>query len=461
MLPLPHQQITPSRTATANKAENRSKKMNREIKKIFNRMLKTEVKTCRGSELAEDALAIFAALGIDADEIKITEIPLHWSNQIVICFNFRDESFELFADIKTGHFDISRSNENGTEGEPVAIEYFKTAETVTKYDILNNPKFAGYAEALHHIAGIDWQKPVDALIYSGAFTALKLRKAATAAGIDEGATLVCISWAKKWRNNKRWFAINQSNAPILDLHTETAYSFRVVNDYYTASAWNEYRKAGATERHGELQTLIIAQNPAYRAEVSNIRTKTISTDSKPIERLRNVSVIGGRCNNIEYVSQFDAIDEQGKRCHNDRFGRTIFSAAVTPETLEDVIDKSGYYIRGQRMELKRRAKDLKKERDRAKAEAYNATAEIEKLKAEIAYITGLTRRAYAEAVTVEEWEAVGDINDRWNGLPNIMRSVDRFTDRAKKGEFASVASLKECYNDLMNKIGAYAAKFGF
>lgn len=325
-----------------------------------------------------------------------------------------------------------------------------------KYTILRNSTFKGCAAALHHIAGVDWEKPVYVLEYKGTFTPLKLRKTAAAAGVDPSALLVCISQWDAYPENKKWFAITADNKPVLSLRPESASweTCRPIDDYFNNRSFNEYRTGKWRPGDSDITTVIIAQDPQHAAPISSERTITIPRDSEPAERLHNVRVIGGRYNNISYVSQFDAVDDTGRRYHWESHGRCFCSSEIKPTELTDIIDKSGYYVHGRRESLKRQAARVKAENARAAAAAVDIAPYIADVKTALYAAIQATRDAYAKAGTLAEFEKLGEINDRWHGLTDLWKSCERFTNTAP-GEYSSPEKITARAAGLMEKLRAY------
>lgn len=326
------------------------------------------------------------------------------------------------------------------------------------YNILRDSEFTGCAAALHHIAGIDWTQPVNVVEYHGTFTALKLRKAATAAGVEPSAVLVCITWPDKWPDIKRWFTIYGDSAPVLSLRPDTASydTARVIRDYFSKSQWDEYRR-GKNGTGENITTIIIAQSPRLAALVSSERTKEIPRDAQPGERLHNVRAIGGRYKDISYISQFDAVDDTGRRYHWASHGRCFCSSEIKPTELTDIIDKSGYYVHGRRESLKRQAARVKAEKARAAAAAVDLAPYFADVARALDDAIKATRAAYNNAATLAEFNALGEINNRWGGLVDLWKSCDRFTASAPS-DYSSPEKIAERAAGLLEKLRAYTEK---
>ena len=328
------------------------------------------------------------------------------------------------------------------------------------YNILRDSEYAGCAAAIHHIAGVDWTQPVNVVEYHGTFTALKLRKAATAAGVEPSAVLVCITWPDKYPDAKKWFVIYGDNAPAFSLRPDTASwgTTRVIGDYFNKTRWDEYRR-GKDSIGENITTVIIAQSPRLAAMVSSERTIQIHRDAQPGERLHNIRTIGGLYGNISYISQFDATDDRGKNYHWCDHGQFVYVNEIKPSTIDDIIDKSGYYVRGRREHLKQEAARIKSEKARAAAAAVDLAPYFADVTRALDDAIKATRDAYNNAATLAEFDAIGEINNRWRGLSSLWKLCDRFTASAPS-DYNSPEHITERAADLIEKLRVYTEKLG-
>lgn len=325
---------------------------------------------------------------------------------------------------------------------------------ISKKNILHDPEFKGYAAAIHHIIGADWNAPVECVEYHGAFTPLKLRKAARAAGIQDSANLVCITWPDNYRGTKRWFLISgNDNKPILSIHPDTAdwNVISTISDYYNTATFNYYRKCD------DNTTLIISQDPKYQKKPANTRTRNISIDALNVERLNITQVIGGCANNKTYVSQFDAIGKSGRKYHWKRFGSIIYSNEIENNTISDIVDKSGYYVFGRRNDLKRRARMLKAQREKAAAADTDLSQYVTDINKAVESAIKSTKSAYEKANSADEFAALADINSRWSGIAQLIKSAEKFAKTPAKS-YSSPARIESTANRILQEINSYIGK---
>lgn len=325
---------------------------------------------------------------------------------------------------------------------------------ITKKNILNDREFKGYAAAIHHVIGADWNAPVECVEYHGAFTPLKLRKAARAAGIADNADLVCITWPDKYADNKRWFLINgNDNKPILSISPITA-DWNVIStipNYFNSSTFNYYRKCG------DNTTLIIAQDMKYQKKPTNTAARKISVDALNVERLNITQVISGRANGKSYVSQFDAIGKSGQKYYWRRFGQIIYSSEIENNTISDIVDKSGYYVYGRRNELKRRAKMLKAQREKAAAADTDLSQYVADINKAVESAIKSTKSAYEKANSADEFAALADVNSRWNGLASLIKSAEKFAETPAES-YSSPARIESTANRILQEVNGYINK---
>lgn len=325
---------------------------------------------------------------------------------------------------------------------------------ITKRNILNDREFNGYASAIHHIIGADWNAPIECIEYQGAFTPLKLRKAARAAGIQDSSDLVCITWPDKYADNKRWFLISgNDNKPVFSIHPDTAdwNVIRTISDYFNSSTFNDYRK------RDDNTTLIIAQNPEYQKKPANARTRNICVDALSVERLNITQVINGRANGKTYVSRFDAIGKSGKTYSWQRFGRVIYSNEIENNTILDIVDRSGYYVFGRRNDLKRRAKMLRAQREKAAAADTDISQYIAEINKAVESAIISTKSAYAKANTADDFTALARVNSQWNGISQLIKTAEKFAE-APAESYSSPAQIESTANNILHKIDNYIVK---
>lgn len=325
---------------------------------------------------------------------------------------------------------------------------------ITKKNILNDREFKGYASAIHHVIGADWNAPIECVEYHGAFTPLKLRKAARAVGISDNADLVCITWPDKYAENKRWFLISgNDNKPILSIHPDTANwdVISTIRDYFNSSTFNYYRKCD------DNTTLIIAQDPKYQKKPANTVTRKISVDTLNAERLNITQVIGGRANGKSYVSQFDAIGKSGKKYYWRRFGNVIYSNEIENTTISDIVDKSGYYVYGRRADLKRRAKMLKAQREKAKAADSDISGYVVEINEAVKNAIEITKSAYAKAETAAQFSVLANVNSPWRGIAQLIQAAEKFAETPAES-YSSPARIENAANRIIKEISEYINK---
>lgn len=75
---------------------------------------------CRSLNKTNEALKLFELVGIDANKIKIVEIPCDWDNNVCIIFKFENEYYELYVGEGCNHdgfyFEFAKDDENRIYG---------------------------------------------------------------------------------------------------------------------------------------------------------------------------------------------------------------------------------------------------------------------------------------------------------------------------------------------------------
>lgn len=135
-------------------------------------------------------------------------------------------------------------------------------------------------------------------------------------------------------------------------------------------------------------------------------------------------------------------------------GNHIHYATARPkdnETVTDVLDKSGYYVRAYREALKKRANERRAEIKRAEVQRTDFSSKITTLREVIKARRELLANELHNATTAKDLEAVRDSLSFWGGLLDIVRDFEEFEQNAKDKSFASVEASEALYNRILKK----------
>ena len=120
--------------------------------------------------------------------------------------------------------------------------------------------------------------------------------------------------------------------------------------------------------------------------------------------------------------------------------------------LENVIDKSGYFVDIKRHELKHRARLLRAEREKAAYTAINNAAKLEELKKEIETLKDKVVNQVTKAATGDEMQKCYEYFKLWGGLPDIMKAHERIVKKDQNKEYPTIADFENAYKNLKDAI---------
>lgn len=119
---------------------------------------------------------------------------------------------------------------------------------------------------------------------------------------------------------------------------------------------------------------------------------------------------------------------------------------------DDILDKSGYIVEYFRDELKRKARALKVERDKAAFKATDNTAKVEELKIRITAKKLELIELLKVADTPDAVKQISKALESWgNGLSSIMESYDRMIKGVNEKSYPSIEDFNRHY-DRINKM---------
>lgn len=119
------------------------------------------------------------------------------------------------------------------------------------------------------------------------------------------------------------------------------------------------------------------------------------------------------------------------------------------DTKKDLLDKSGYIVEHFRDDLKRRAKALKAEREKAVVDSIDFSKQIEELNIRITAKKLELIEQLKNANTSDDIRKISEaLKTYGNGLSNIMESFERMKTRVNSKDYLSIESFNRHYNDL-------------
>lgn len=310
--------------------------------------------------------------------------------------------------------------------------------------------------AVHDNFGIDYNKPFFGASINGRFTVNQILKQIRAAEIDpaEAVNIILIRDTSRIGWRKGWYAVTISAAGRVDIEHRDKYYSSDTTRTKAGFDWF-FRKADFEDlrKDEDAAAVIISQR---REDTHKPEPKTLDR-AGAVERYKLIEIQyaleshGGR----RYVHEItiQRRTDAGTRENIPSHGQIIYSNSFRPGDVAEVIDKSGYLTRERREELKRRARALKAEREKA---AYIQTDDAEKVK-ELETLFEAKKAEVARALqTARTWDemkaAAAMIEDYKTGLKWAAYDLDRYKQNTAGKKYKSIEAATAAYNAIRAKL---------
>lgn len=277
---------------------------------------------------------------------------------------------------------------------------------------------------LHNEFGFDFTKQIFARIIEGKFTQNSISKEFD---IDFSKNMVVVvSLADNWR---RFYVCRLTGTSVI-LSPGNAFS-SCLSSFYTKSDFEEYRKKA-------VKTLIIAQENANLTETRKRYRDTYKND--PTDLLQRFYYWD------EKQKDYGIIMRDKKRLWDNKImGRSVYGYNY----FCPVLDKSGYILNIKQDDLKRKAKTLKAEKDKAR---YNEMTNINDMILKCENAIRVKRDVIADlmkiAETPEEISTIIDKLSKWSGLGSCIDDISRIKRKVKEGGFASPENFNKAISEI-------------
>lgn len=293
--------------------------------------------------------------------------------------------------------------------------------------------------ALHVVFGCDFEKPFGAFYIGGNFTINKVYKMASGAGFSDNdciALLMTDDNNKLYHNTLKLVSIEHGKA-VIDWERRNVYSIAAHPDYFFSKGSFEEMRKNAT-----CHCFVICQKREY-----------MSGYKKPVADLSGRLFMGNnavvRCADRVgapwYIGRVTVSDAFGRKTELSGFGRD----GVKTQNINNIIDKSGYFVAAKRMELKRRANALRADRKKAAYCAIDYSEKISELKELAAARKDEIVNALISATSYSDLQNVAEMLGRWSGgLVGVVRSLEYFENRSNKKQYSSIADAEAAYNNI-------------
>ena len=287
----------------------------------------------------------------------------------------------------------------------------------------------GTLRTIHNIFQIDYNKPHKIIKMQAPSTKPAIRKAAAEAGYADAQAIILIH-----RTGGRWyFESDKKSFYLFTLDSDGTFENpkrggcggfydavvgNSVDDCSTKGQFDEYRREPC-------EIFVILQKDPDKAKKSEYSKPNATTRYKLIDTEKSYGDVKA------WVMQDR---NSGEKARISRF-YWYKGGKTESEKLEDVIDKSGYFVRDRRQSLKKRAAELRAEREKNSYSAQDTAADV----AEIENAATETRLYIADALrnadTITAGKIIEAIHSQWGSryaFPNAAKRAQEARSHAYK-----------------------------
>ena len=299
---------------------------------------------------------------------------------------------------------------------------------------------------LHDLFGYDFCKPHDILHLSGKFTVNQVCRLAASAGYGLKTEIALLT-----RDTERtgFFDGDLRVVKIIGDSFKIEFSRRIlfygrINDpfghFYRKRDFDDLRKRNTADTWIILQA---REHLRFPAEPKLDLSERFKIGKADMSSYKGESYV----NRVELFRMAGKGEKQIYETH----GNYLWAGMWKPESVYDIFDKSGWYLRGKREDLKRRANILRKEREKA---AYLNTDNADKVKELQALIDRRKAEIVAQlaaAATSKEIDAVRDALG-FRGLYGIVSDFETFKEKTEGRKYSSIEDSDRAYNAIKSKM---------
>lgn len=300
---------------------------------------------------------------------------------------------------------------------------------------------------LHDVLGFDFCAPFGAYMVKGRFTIKQVEKLIGADDYNYGNSVIAICTRDKSKPWEKRFHLVTFTHSAISICARTPYRADGwgLDTFYRKSDFESVRKSDSAE------TVIFAQLDKH---IKKPCQRAFSLDTSERYKLLDYDYCHVVERNKKYINRLhlQEMGTNGKKIDYDIIGRVFCSGANYAENIDQVIDKSGYFVQLRRADLKRRAAALRADREKAKFAISDNTAKIEELqkliderKQEI--ILNLTL-----ATTADEFKAVGDSIGLYKGFADTVRAFEHLKEKDASKSYRSISEFEQAYTKIRNAL---------
>ena len=299
---------------------------------------------------------------------------------------------------------------------------------------------------LHDLFGYDFCKPHEILYLSGRFTVHQVNKLAAASGYGLKSEIVLLAHDKAragcWDGDLRVAKIVGDGFKI-EFSRKIPY-YQGLRDpfgaFYRKANFESLRKKDTVEAWIILQSREHLRAPAESKLDLSERFKIGKADMSCYKGESHV-------NRVELFR----LAGKGERQVYEVHGNYLWTGMWMPESVYDIFDKSGWYLRGKREDLKRRANLLRAERAKA---AYLNTDNAEKVDELQELIDRRKEEIVTQLMNAATSKEIGAVRDAlgWRGLYEIMSDFESFKEKTEARKYSSIEDSDRAYTAIKNKL---------
>lgn len=293
--------------------------------------------------------------------------------------------------------------------------------------------------ALHVVFGYDFEKPFGVFYIGGNFTINKVYKMVSGAGFSTNdciALLMTDDDNKLYHDTLKLVSIEHGKA-VIDWERRNVYRIAAHPDYFfSKGSFEEMRKS--TTCH----CFVICQK---REHMSGYKKPAADLSGRLFMGNNAITRCADRVGAPWYIGRVAVSDAFGRKTELSGFGRED----VKTQDINNIIDKSGYFVAAKRLELKRRANALRADRKKAAYCAIDYSGKIAELKELAAIRKNEIVNALISASSYEELHNVSEMLGRWSGgFVGVVHSLELFEDRTNKKQYSTIEESEKAYSNI-------------
>ena len=302
---------------------------------------------------------------------------------------------------------------------------------------------------LHSVLGLDFCKPYDVFTIRGKYTVKQIQKEAERRNYNLSSSVVAVCTRDRAKEKYGW----SCNFHLVEIkqngNIEHEYRFPYRSNY--KSGLDTFYKKGLfdeTRKSADAETVVFIQNRKY----IKVPQKKENDYSKRfhLEGFNYLHTSEGKY--IKNVTVKET-DSNGRVFTRELIGQIFYTGYKGYyKTIEEVIDKSGYFVDERRHDLKRRAAALKAERDKEKYRAVNNSVQIEELNKLIQKRKLEIIEELKQAETSLELRNVEKQLAYFRGFSGIVADFETFKEKTENKQYSSIEASDRIYNNIKERL---------